>query len=352
MAKLNEGDVIEGIFCIAIGLYIAHGQVSKQELNKIRAKVDTSMFNSGRFKYSVAKNLKRKHKNKPVDIFNVSIEMRLKSEQSVKGAFGKEFDVLYKKSKDVGNIDKKITQLIASISNASYISKINKAINSFLDNNFGEVVEFVVVADGVAGESTGGEIKGDITISIYAQRKTAKKKILSEEIPFSLKSESVTVANLSPYEGMLSIAKALGIKWDAKEKYIQLTKKATTNAEKNQKFKLINLMYKELKQEISKKSSSAKFSNDAFEFLSKSIFGRDLADVIDIRSGGVKEITKEYFDNMQKTTKLIVEERGNNLVFLDKKDSTPIFQLRTKLRPPPANEAKFYLEVGAGSYKK
>jgi len=352
MAKLNEGDVIEGIFCIAIGLFIAYGDVSKQELNKIRTKVDTSMFNSGRFKYTIAKNLKRKNKNKPVDFFNVSIEMRLKSEQSVGGAYGKEFDILYKRSRDVGNIDKKINQLIASLQKASYTTKIKKAVDSFLDNNFGEIVEFIVVADGVEGESSGGEVKGDITISIYAQKKSGKKKILSDQIPFSLKSESVTVANLSPYEGMLSIAKALGIKWDAKEKYAQLTKKATTPAEKNEKFKLINAMYNDLKKEISKKSSSATFSNDALNFLSKSIFGKDLADVIDIRSGGVKEITKDYFDSMQKTTKLIVEERGNNLVFLDKKDNTPIFQIRTKLRPPPANEAKFYLEVGTGSYKK
>ena len=33
MAKLNEGDVIEGIFTIALSLYLAYGKVDKNELN-------------------------------------------------------------------------------------------------------------------------------------------------------------------------------------------------------------------------------------------------------------------------------------------------------------------------------
>ena len=57
-----------------------------------------------------------------------------------------------------------------------------------------------------------------------------------------------------------------------------------------------------------------------------------------------------YFKELQKNSVLYVVEKGNNLVFKDKKTQSPIFQIRTKLRPPPANEAKFYLEVGSGVY--
>lgn len=351
MAKLNEGDVIEGIFCIAIGLYIANGEVDKKQLNIIRTKVDSKMFNSGRFKYTIAENVKRKRQNKPLDIFNVFIEMRLKPE-SVSGAFDKEFKVLYSKGKDIGNIDKKIDQLINSVNGSSYAKKIDAAINGFLNNNFSEIVDFIVVADGIEGESSGGDIKGDITISIYAQRKGTKKKLLTQQIPFSLKSESVTVANLSPYNGMLDIAEAFKLKWDAKEKYAGLTRKATTETEKKAKFKLIESMYGELIDLISSNSNGTAFSKNAFNFLEKSIFGKDLADVIDVQKGGVKEISKDYFDTLRKNTNLIVEQRGKNLVFLDKKTNAPIFQIRTKLRPPPANEAKFYLEVGSGIYNK
>jgi len=351
MAKLNEGDVIEGIFTIALSLYLAYNKVDKTQLNKIRTKVDTKMFSTGRFKYTVAENLKRQNKKKPPDFFNVAFEMRLKPE-SVSGAFDKEYGVLYKSSKDIGKIDKKINQLIASVNTASFARKVDNAVISFLNNNHGEIVTFTVIADGIEGESSGGEIKGDVKLDIYAQRKGSSKKILSESLPFSLKSESVTVANLSPYKGMLDFASAMRIKWDAKDKYERLSKPFNGPTEQKSKFQLITAMYGDLKKQVIKKSKDPSFSKTAFAFLKKSIFGKDLAHVVDVTSGGVKEITPEYFERLEKSTKLGVEERGNNLVFFDKETKSPIFQLRTKLRPPPANEAKFYLEVGKSIYAK
>lgn len=351
MAKLNEGDVIEGIFTIALSLYLAYGKVDKAELNKIRTKIDTKMFSSGRFKYSVASNLKRqKGKNAP-DFFNVGFEMRLKPE-SISGAFDKEYEVLYKSSKDVGKIDKKIDQLIKSLDRADFTRKADSAVNYFLNNNKGEVATFTVIADGIAGESSGGEVKGDVTLEVFATLKGSKKKIISGSLPFSLKSESVTVANLSPYNGMLDFASAMNIKWDAKDKYIRLSRPFTGPVEQKAKFELITSMYNDLKKEVINKSKDSNFSKTAYSFLKKSIFGSDLANVVDVQSGTVKEITVEYFNSLEKTTKLIAEAKGNNLIFLDKENKTPIFQIRTKLRPPPANEAKFYLEVGKGVYNK
>jgi len=351
MAKLNEGDVIEGIFTIALSLHLAYGKVEKNVLNKIRSEIDTKMFSTGRFKYSVAKNLKRqKGKNAP-DFFNVGFEMRLKPE-SVIGAFGKDYDVLYKSSKDIGKIDQKVEQLIKSFDRADFAKKTNKAVDYFLDNNKGEVATFTVIADGIAGESSGGDIKGDVTLEIFATAKGSTKKIMSDSLPFSLKSESVTVANLSPYNGMLDFANAMNIEWDAREKYARLSKSFNGPEEQKSKFELISSMYNDLKKEILKKSTEANFSKTAYSFLKKSIFGSDLANVVDVQRGAVKEITVDYFDNLEKTTKLIAEAKGNNLVFLDKESKAPIFQIRTKLRPPPANEAKFYLEVGKGIYTK
>ena len=116
-------------------------------------------------------------------------------------------------------------------------------------------------------------------------------------------------------------------------------------------FKLIESMYKDLKDSIVKESTKISFTKGALTFLRKSIFGTDLADVIDIQRGGVKEITVEYFDALEKTVKLTVEASGNNLVFIDRETKSKIFQIRTKLRQS-ANEAKFYLEVGKGAYVK
>ena len=352
MAKLNEGDVIEGIFTIALSLYLAYGSVDKNKLNKIRTKIDTKMFNTGRFKYSVVENHMRQRGKNPPDFFNVGFEMRLKP-KSVVGAFDKEYEVLYKTSKDIGNINKKIDKLIEATSTANFVRKAAGAVNYFLDNNYGEVVTFMVIADGIAGEASGGKLKGDVTLEVHAVRKGSTKKLIAGSLPFSLKSESVTVANLSPYNGMLDIADALGIQWTAKEDYIRLAKAFRGPVEQKAKFELIESMYNDLKTEIIKESNKPQFTKNALDFLSKSIFGSDLADVIDVNSSGLKEITVEYFNNLRKTVQLTAVSNGNNLVFKDIKTDVPIpiFQIRTKLIPR-SNEAKFYLEVGKGIYAK
>ena len=49
MAKLNEGDVMEGIFAICAALIFAYGEIDKKKLNKIRKKIEPDMFTAGRF---------------------------------------------------------------------------------------------------------------------------------------------------------------------------------------------------------------------------------------------------------------------------------------------------------------
>lgn len=350
MAKINEGDVMEGIFAICIALLLAHGKVDKKEINNIRAKIEPSLFSRGRYESVVAESMKVQRGKNPPDFFDVNLIVRLK-EASVTGAYGKEYKMQYSKSSDIGNIGKKLDNLIESANpnKSSYARKLFEARDKFLDNNIGEIVKFDVIADGIAGESSGGAVKGDVIITIEARSSKGKSKIFSEAIPFSLKSESVTVANLSPYEGMKDIAESFGLKWKNISKYDEIKKRALTEAEKRHKFKLIRMMYDELKEMILTNKSD--ISNKAYGFLQDSIFGKDLADVIDMQKGGVKEITYEYFQKLKKTTKLNAVASGNNIVFRDTKTNVPIFQLRTKLLEN-RNEAKFYLEVGKGIYKK
>lgn len=351
MGKINEGDVMEGLFAIAIAVLLAEGKVEKSKINSIRSSIEPRMFATGRFEYPVAKGVKVQKSGKPADIFNVNLAVRLK-EASVTGAYGKEYKMKYSKASDIGNIGKKLDNLLESAhpQKSSYAKKLFEARDNFLENNQGETVTFNVIADGIAGESSGGAVKGDVTVSIEAVSSKGKSNIFSQTIPFSLKSESVTVANLSPYNGMIDIAKAFGLKWKDLSKYDFLKKKATSEAEKKQRFKLIEMMYDELKKMII--TNRLDISNRAYAFLQDAIFGKDLADVVDMQKSGVKEITYDYFQKLKKSTKLSVASEGKNIVFRDSKTNAPIFQLRVKLRPPPANEAKFYLEVGKGIYKK
>lgn len=351
MAKINEGDVMEGLFAIAVSVLLAEGRVERSKINSIRSSIEPKMFATGRFEYAVAKNVKVQKSSNPPDIFNVNLAVRLK-EASVTGAYGKEYKMKYSKTSDIGNIGKKLDNLIenAHPQRSSFAKKLFEARDQFLENNQGETVTFNVVADGIAGESSGGAVKGDVTVNVEAVSSKGKSKIFSQTIPFSLKSESVTVANLSPYNGMLDIAKAFGLKWKDVSKYDFLKQRAISAAEKKKRFELIQMMYDELKKMITTNKSD--ISNRAYAFLQDAIFGKDLADVVDMQKGGVKEITYDYFQKLKKNTKLNVISEGKNIVFKDSKNNTPIFQLRVKLRPPPANEAKFYLEVGKGIYKK
>lgn len=355
MAGLNEGDIIEGIFALALSLYLAEGKVDKNKLNRLRTQIEPVKFQSGRVKVNIAKNLKRVTGKHAIDFVTVNLELRLKA-ASVTGAFGKDFKVLYKKHSDVGDIDHKIESLIRQIGGSSAIGRVNSVLNQFYTNNVGEMITLDIIADGIAGESSGGLIKGDVALEIQVSTNKGNKKVLNQSIPFSLKSNSVTVANLSPYNGMLAFAKAMNLKWDAEKKYEALNRIAKTEAEKKAKFALIEAMFKELKTLLIKSSKQPNFSVNAFDFISKSIFGSDLADVIDITETGIKEISHEYFATLRKTTSLELVDTPGAIKFVDKTTKVPLFQLRTKLRPPPAangaGEAKFYLEVGKGAYTK
>lgn len=350
MAKLNEGDVVEGLFTIGLALYLAHGKIDKKELNRIRTKIDSKIFGTGRFKYEVVGNLKRQLPGKPADFINVGFEMRLKP-KSVQGVFGEEFLPLYKRSQDIGNLDKKIDQLIKHVQNASFSRRATSIITRFLSNDTSDKIWISIIADGIAGEASGGEVKGDVELHIDAVTEGTRRKLTGGSIAYSLKSESVTVANLAPYTGMLNLAEALDISWDAKKKYIRLSQPFRGPHEQKVKFELITSMYNDLKKKIKDKKNSRpnEFTTEAMNFLKKSIFGTDLADVVDIQKGKVKEITVKNFDSLAESLQLSVLEEGNNLTFVNERN-IPIFKIRTKLRPPPANEAKFYLEVGSGVY--
>jgi hypothetical protein len=350
MGKLNEGDMMEGIFCLALGLYIAHGTVDKAKLNRLRTQVDPKLFANGRADVTIAESVKRKTGNKPADTFTVQTEIRLKA-VSVTGAFGKDYKRLYyDKSKDIGNIDRKIDQLISGIAGSAFARQVDAQINKFLGNSKSDKAVFVVTADGIAGEASGGALKGDVNLSVFAVEKGKRVPIKNGSIPFSLKSESVTVASLSPYHGMLKMAAALGVKWDAADKFSRLAEPFKGPLEQAAKFKLIEAMFKELKEAIHGVSRQAAFTERALAFLASSIFGTDMATVVDVQRTGLKEITPARFKELERAAKLTLQVKGNNLVFVDSRSKLPIFQLRTKLRPPPANEAKFYIEVAEGAY--
>jgi hypothetical protein len=355
--KPNEGDIIEGIFALALALYIADGKVQVPKLNRLRTRIEPSKFAAGAVRVVVAERVKRQHGKYPPDVFTVIANIRLKASVTSVG-FGKEYKAAYyDKLKDYGDLAVKTAQIVATVNNAAWARRVNERVNVFLKNNTADVVEFEVTADGIAGEASGGTVKGDVNLHVYGLVNGRRRGVADAHLAFSLKSNSQTVANLSPYEGMLKIAKHMSIDWDAETRYAGLRGVARTPAEKKQKFKWIRAMYADLVRHIKAASKKPRFTQDMLQFLSDNLFGSDMATVVDIRETKVKEIVPEVFTEMAKYAKLTVKvpgggaNVGGQLVFHDTTTGADIFQLRLRAEEQ-RNFGKFYLEVKPGVYAK
>lgn len=360
-AQFNEGDIMEGIFSIAIGLYLAEGKVDKAKLNKFRTLINPSKFVDGREEIVIVKDRIEK-----LDKVSVDVSLRMKA-KSVSAAYGSDYLPLYQKQNDIGNLDRKIDVLIREITNTAFGRKLISAKEHFVNNSKAEKLDFRILADGIAGEQSGGDIKGDVGVSLFVSEDGGRlRKINDFHTYFSLKSESVTVANLSPFVGMQKIMNKFGGNFKSMEKFkVAFAKNAVTLAEKQYVEQIIYEMFDELYVELQRiaRVSPKNFSKAAFDFFTISTNGTDLADVVDISRTKIQEINYRYLEilrddlNMQL---IPVKPAGNKGVirFVNAKDATDtggkntLFQLRLKIRTSASGSAerKFYVETGKLAY--
>ena len=81
---------------------------------------------------------------------------------------------------------------------SQFFNTLRTAKERYLTNKESDVIHWTVDADGIAGETSKGEIKQDVTIRIFADG----KRILEEELNFSLKASSKTIHGGSVYDGV------------------------------------------------------------------------------------------------------------------------------------------------------
>lgn len=343
MPKLNEGDIIEGIFCLAVGLYLGYDTIDKGKLNSFRTVINPNNFVDGRERVFIVKD-----KTLGKDKLTVECIIRLKA-ATTSAAFGPNYNILYSKQSDIGKIDQKINNIISNISGSAFGAKLQNMKKKYVENSTEEELDFAVEADGIAGETSGGALKADVEVKLTV--KNNKGSIIGQEkIPFSIKSKSKTLSNLSPYKGMLKFAKAFSIN----DSFITKSKnafesKAITLAEKEAINKLIIDLYNELVTKIVSSSKSNKFSIMALNFIQKEIFGDDLADLIDIDNRKIKEITQTSFNNLKDNHKFIAIKSGQQMKIVDSKNTKDVlFSTRVKLRVSSSGSAerKFYIEAG------
>ena len=72
---------------------------------------------------------------------------------------------------------------------SAFFRSLKASKERYLKNKESDVIHWTVDADGISGETSGGDIKQDVTIKIIADGVT----ILEEELNFSLKASSITI---------------------------------------------------------------------------------------------------------------------------------------------------------------
>ena len=129
------------------------------------------------------------------DFSSVKLKVVLK-EKEVGTQYGEELQKLLdnqpglkdQKQKDnFESIKVRVNSMIKAKS-ATFFRKLQGVKKAYLYNNRIDVMEWQVDADGIGGEGSGGEIKQDITIRVWANG----KRIFDDTINFSLKASSAT----------------------------------------------------------------------------------------------------------------------------------------------------------------
>ena len=318
MAGLNEGDVMEGIFSIGIAEMFANGKATKSFINSTRAKIDTKMFQTGTFNY-VTYAGPQQLKGYKADHLTVNLNMRLKH-GSTQWAYGEEWSIQYEKSGEIGNLDSKIGQIVNIINGPNYMRMISKAKDTWLKNNKVDDVIVDITCDGIAGEQSGGNVKGDVMVEAVMRDANSNGKkgdtVLKQEMVFSIKSGSNTVANLSPFYGCIDVLNRFNVTLPRQAKYErflgEVLRTARSNAQKRAKVKAIRMFYNETMEEVKKASTRLDFKRRAFDIFRSATFGTDLAQVVDVDKAKTKEMNPEYLQEVfdSSNDKMNVESGG------------------------------------------
>ena len=104
------------------------------------------------------------------------------------------------KDEKYNDIKKKMLFLINN-NQTAFFRSLKGAKQKYIKNNKNDVVKWTVDADGIAGETSGGSIKQDVTIQVFANG----RRIIRSELNFSLKSDSVSIHGGGIYNSMPEI---------------------------------------------------------------------------------------------------------------------------------------------------
>lgn len=387
---VKEGSIMEGILAIYIAMILADPNdgeninelkgniekfrsqtVLKESLNP-RIGIKKEFPRDDNLGYTVAigdskvnSNMKQgqsyiiqQKDGKPADFIQVALEVYLKPAEVYPG-FGDEYNKYAEQKKDYGKLAKKIDTMIASKKSILF-RKIIQAKRKFLMNKNTDIIRYEVLADGVTGEQADGNIKADIMVKIIANG----TELLRDQINLSVKSDSTTVQNAGIIKGLEAMYNVIGPP-KSKESMAKQLMGDISKAKGEAKLQYVSAMFDLLGENLSS-SSGSNFTNRAFDFLEKAIFGDDMAQVIDLTSSGgkVKEIEpgqfKAYrkYGSAGKPVKLKAVKKASDIRILPEgeKDTNFLFKFRFKKRNYKDGTGqyveKIMIETGKLAYSK
>lgn len=278
----------------------------------------------------------------PPDSISVNLSIRLKASE-VEEAYGRNLERM-PPGIDYGKLETKITQLIES-RGSMFFRKLIVAKNRFLKNNKTDIIQYQVIADGVAGESTGGNIKADVLIRITANGKS----LISENINFSLKSESSTIENVGLVRGVQEVYNMFSSSLrgqaanDAQVLLQQLTSSRRVNRTALTAF--FNLISNNL-------PSGTGLTNQYFQYFKTKAFGADKSQVVNITRRGLEEMNIGYIEYLQKFgaagSPLLLEVRATegDIRFVGSNIQGEEFLFKIRLKKEHGEIKKMMIETG------
>ena len=205
------------------------------------------------------------------------------------------------KDEKYGEIKKKMLQLINN-NQTAFFRDLKSVKQKYLKNSQNDKVKWGVDADGIAGETSGGSIKQDVTIQIFADG----KRILRSELNFSLKSDSVSIHGGGIYNSMPEIFEMFeGIipasRVTEGKKYLQsiINKRGHEETSKA----AINSVWRLVGEGIPK-TPNTKLSDHFWGILEKRLFGSSTAykgkiQVLEMNQTELREVTKKQFTKLK-----------------------------------------------------
>ena len=248
-----------------------------------------------------------------IDFSQVELKVRVKEAET--GAYyGPNLKKLIEKEKKKGKVkDDKYnaikTKMLYLINNnqTQFFKDLKTAKHKYLKNSENDSVKWTVDADGIAGETSGGSIKQDVTIQIFADG----KRIIRSELNFSLKSDSVSIHGGGIYNSMPEIfdmfKKLMPTRVDEGKKYLKsiTTQKGHEETSKD----AINAIWRLVGEGVPT-NVNTKLSNHFWGILEKRLFGasgsyQGKMQLLEMNKKELREITKKQFTKLKKSGVLL-----------------------------------------------